>query len=96
MQYGALKQDKTYVFYICIVKIKFLLHLCGSKINRSLTENDRMKAFKILAIIFAVIFLIGLIRFVGNMSSVNAGVFIFPAIIAIIFAFFYIRESRKK
>ena len=55
-----------------------------------------MKAFKILAAIFAVIFLIGLIRFVGNMGSVNAGAFIFPAIMAIIFAFIYIRGSRKE
>ena len=54
-----------------------------------------MKTFKILAMIFAGISLIGLIRFVGNMSSVNAGVFVFPAIIAIIFAFIYIRERRK-
>ena len=45
-----------------------------------------MKGCKILAIIFSVIALIGLVRFVGEMTLVNAGVFIFPAIVAVIFA----------
>ena len=55
-----------------------------------------MNTLKILAIVFAVIALVGLIRFVGGMSIVNAGVFIFPAIIAIVFAFIYIRKSKKE
>lgn len=55
-----------------------------------------MKTLKILAIVFAVIALIGLIRFVGRMSIVNAGVFIFPAIISIAFTFVYIRKRKKE
>ena len=55
-----------------------------------------MRAFKILTIVFAIIALIGLIRFVGEISSVNAGVFVFPTMMAIIFVFIYVRKSKKK
>ena len=55
-----------------------------------------MKTLKILAIVFAVIALVGLIRFVGKMSSVNAGVFIFPAIVAIVLAFVYVQKGKKE
>ena len=55
-----------------------------------------MKTLKILAIVFAVIAFIGLIRFVGKMSSVNAGVFIFPAIVAIVLAFVYVQKSKQE
>ena len=55
-----------------------------------------MRTLKILAIVFAVIAFIGLIRFIGKMSSVNAGVFIFPAIVAIVLAFVYVQKSKKE
>ena len=55
-----------------------------------------MKTLKILAIVFSVIAFIGLIRFIGKMSSVNAGVFIFPAIIAIALALVYVQKSKKE
>ena len=54
-----------------------------------------MKGCKILAIIFSVIALIGLVRFVGKMTLVNAGVFIFPAIVAAIFAFVYLKKKNR-
>lgn len=54
-----------------------------------------MKAYKVFAIIFSVIALIGLIRFVGKMTPVNAGGFIFPAIVAILFAFVYLRKKKQ-
>ena len=54
-----------------------------------------MKACKTLAVIFSVIALIGLVRFVGKMTPVNAGVFIFPAIVAVIFAFVYLRKTNQ-
>ena len=54
-----------------------------------------MKAYKIFAIIFSVIALIGLIRFVGKMTPVNAGCFIFPAIVAILFAFVYLKKKKQ-
>ena len=55
-----------------------------------------MKTLKILAIVFSVIAFIGLIRFIGKMSGVNAGVFIFPAIVAIVLAFVYVQKSKKE
>ena len=39
--------------------------------------------------------LIGLVRFAGKMTPVNAGVFIFPAIVAVIFAFVYLRKKDR-
>ena len=54
-----------------------------------------MKTCKILALIFSVIALIGLVRFAGKMTPVNAGVFIFPAIVAVIFAFVYLRKKDR-
>lgn len=54
-----------------------------------------MKVCKISAIIFSVIALIGLVRFAGKMTPVNAGVFIFPAIAAVIFAFVYLRKKDR-
>lgn len=54
-----------------------------------------MKVYKTFAIIFAVIAFIGLIRFVGKMSVVNAGVFIFPAIVANFFVFVYFRKKNR-
>ena len=54
-----------------------------------------MRVYKIFAIIFSVIALIGLIRFVGKMTPVNAGSFIFPAIVAILFAFVYLRKKDR-
>ena len=54
-----------------------------------------MKTLKILAIVFAIIAFIGLIRFIGKMSGVNAGVFVFPAITAIVLAFVYVQKSKK-
>ena len=54
-----------------------------------------MKTCKILAVIFSVIALVGLIRFAGRMTPVNAGVFIFPAIVAVIFAFVYLRKKNQ-
>ncbi len=54
-----------------------------------------MKAYMIFAIIFSVIALIGLIRFVGKMTPVNAGVFIFPAIVAGIFTAVYLRKKNR-
>ena len=54
-----------------------------------------MKTCKILAIIFSVVALIGLVRFVGKMTLVNAGIFIFPAIMAVIFAFVYLRKKDR-
>lgn len=59
-------------------------------------RDNEVKTLKILAIVFAIIALIGLIRFVGRMSIVNAGVFIFPAIISIAFTFVYIQKSKKE
>ena len=53
-----------------------------------------MEKFKILSILFAVIAVIGLIRFIGETGVVNAGVFIFPAILAGLFAVLYIRKNR--
>ena len=55
-----------------------------------------MKTLKILAIVFAVITFIGLIRFIGKMSSVNAGVFVFPAIATIVLAFVYVQKNKKE
>ena len=54
-----------------------------------------MKAYKIFAIVFAVIALVGLIRFVGKVTPVNAGAFIFPAIVAVLFAFLYWRKKDR-
>ena len=54
-----------------------------------------MKACKIFAIIFSVIALIGLIRFVGKMTPVNAGNFIFPAIVAVLFTCAYFRKKNR-
>lgn len=54
-----------------------------------------MKAYKIFAIIFAVIALIGLIRFVSKTTPVNAGAFIFPAAMAVIFAFVYLKKKER-
>lgn len=54
-----------------------------------------MKTCKILAVIFSVIAVIGLVRFAGQMTPVNAGVFIFPAIAAVIFAFVYLRKKNQ-
>ena len=54
-----------------------------------------MKAYKIFAIVFAVIALVGLIRFVGKTTLVNAGVFIFPAIVAVLFTFIYLRKKNR-
>ena len=54
-----------------------------------------MKTYKILAIIFSVIALIGLIRFAGKMTPVNAGIFLCPAIVAVIFALVYLRKKDK-
>ena len=53
-----------------------------------------MKTYKILAIIFSMIALIGLIRFAGKMTPVNAGIFLFPAIMAVIFAFVSLRKKN--
>ena len=55
-----------------------------------------MKTLKIWAIVFAVIAFVGLIRFIGKMNNVNAGVFIFPSIAAIILAFVYIQKGKKE
>lgn len=54
-----------------------------------------MKAYKIFSIIFSVVALIGLIRFVGKITPVNAGAFIFPAIVAVLFAFVYLRKKKQ-
>ena len=55
-----------------------------------------MKTLKMLAVVFSVIAFIGLIRFIGKMSGVNAGVFIFPAIVAIVLAFVYGQKRKKE
>ena len=54
-----------------------------------------MKAYKVFAIVFAVIALVGLIRFVGKVTPVNAGIFIFPTIVAVLFAFIYLRKKNR-
>ena len=54
-----------------------------------------MKAYKIFAVVFAVIALIGLIGFAGKVTPVNAGVFIFPAIVAAVFAFVYLKKKDR-
>ena len=53
-----------------------------------------MKICRVLAIVFSVIALIGAVRFAGKMTPVNAGVFIFPAIVAAIFAFVYLSKKN--
>lgn len=45
------------------------------------------KALRVLGIILAVVAVIGLVRFCGTMSSVNAGVFICPGILAAVFLY---------
>ena len=54
-----------------------------------------MKLYKIFAIVFSVIALIGLIRFAGRMTPVNAGIFVFPAIMAALFAFVYLKKKNQ-
>lgn len=54
-----------------------------------------MKACKILAIVFSVIALVGLIRFAGQMTPVNAGVFVFPAIAAAVFALVDLKKKDR-
>lgn len=39
--------------------------------------------YQVLTIIFGIISIIGLIRFVGGITAANAGIFIFPLILAI-------------
>ena len=43
------------------------------------------KALRVLGIVLAVVAVIGLVRFVGQMQAVNFGVFICPAILAAVF-----------
>lgn len=54
-----------------------------------------MKKILILAIIFAVVALIGLIAFVFKTRGVNAGAFILPGIIAILLFSYYIRNAKS-
>ena len=55
-----------------------------------------MKYSIILSITFTVIALIGLLRFIADARSVNAGAFICPALLAIVFGITYIKRARKK
>lgn len=55
-----------------------------------------MKGLKFLAAIFTIIAVIGLISFISGTRSVNIGAFIFPAILAMAFAIFYVRKSNSK
>lgn len=42
------------------------------------------KIYKILAIVFCIISLIGLVSFIGGIKHVNIGAFVFPFILAIV------------
>lgn len=53
-----------------------------------------MKKILILAIIFTVITIIGLISFICKTRGVNAGAFILPGIITILLFSFYIRNAK--
>lgn len=55
-----------------------------------------MKTFKIAAICFAIIAIIGLISFVAGTRNVNIGAFIFPAILALVMMGVYIRKSKAR
>ena len=50
-------------------------------------------AYKVLAIIFAVIAVIGLISFIGGVRAVNIGAFVFPLILAIVSFVLYRRKQ---
>lgn len=43
------------------------------------------KTLRVLGIVLAVVALIGLVRFFGAMSAVNAGIFLCPGILAAVF-----------
>lgn len=55
-----------------------------------------MKKLKILAMIFAIIAVIGLISFLAGTRNVNIGAFIFPAILAAAFAIPGLQRDRGK
>ena len=44
-----------------------------------------MKLYRVLAILFLVAGCLGLAAFFGGMRSVNAGVFVFPLLLALLF-----------
>ena len=48
--------------------------------------------YKIIAIISAIIALIGLVSFVGGIKTVNIGAFVFPVLISGIFCWLYKRK----
>ena len=51
---------------------------------------------KILAVVFAVIAVIGLIRFLGGIEPHNAGVFLCPAAVSFLCIVLDIRKRKKK
>ena len=54
-----------------------------------------MKKVWIAAIVFAVIALIGLVSFIGNMRSVNAGAFILPGIVSAVLFYLYAKNTKN-
>lgn len=54
-----------------------------------------MKKKSIAAVIFAVIALIGLLRFLGDSRAVNLGAFLFPLLIALALAAAALRDRRR-
>ena len=51
---------------------------------------------KILAVVFAVIALIGLVRFLGGIEPHNTGVFLCPAAVSFLCIVLDIRKRKKK
>ncbi len=54
-----------------------------------------MKKVLILAIIFMLIALIGLISFIFKTRGVNAGAFILPGIIAVLLFTYYLKNNKS-
>lgn len=53
-----------------------------------------MKLYRILALLCLVMACLGLAAFFGGMRSVNAGVFVFPLLLAFLFWYLYRKNNR--
>lgn len=53
-----------------------------------------MKLYRFFAILFLVLGCLGLAAFFGGMRSVNAGVFVFPFLLSLLFWMLYRKNNR--
>lgn len=53
-----------------------------------------MKSYLFLSIFCLILALLGLLSFFGGMRSVNAGVFVFPLLLTLLFWYLYRKNNR--